>query len=92
MKSVKSYIDGVVEADAKFDGKPDFSTGPLNIGDCPGFSYPVKGVMDDVGLFNVALTEKEINDLMKRGLRETATAVSISGKLANVWGNIKVQD
>ncbi|MBC8235171.1 LamG domain-containing protein [bacterium] len=92
MKSVKSYIDGVVEADAKFDGKPDFSPGPLNIGDCPGFSYPVKGIMDDVGLFNVALTEKDINDLMKRGLRETATAVSISGKLANVWGNIKVQE
>ncbi|MFQ6043568.1 MAG: LamG domain-containing protein [Candidatus Poribacteria bacterium] len=91
MKSVKSYVDGVVEADAKFSGKPDFSPGALNIGDCPGFPYPVKGVMDDVGLFNVALTEDEINTIMKRGLRETATSVSTSGKLANVWGSIKAQ-
>ena len=91
MKSVKSYVDGVVEADAKFGGEPDFSPGPLNIGDCPGFAYPVKGIMDDVGLFNVALTEDEINSIMKQGLRETATAVSTSGKFAHVWGSIKAQ-
>lgn len=50
-----------------------------------------EGIMDDVGLFNVALTENEINTIMKQGLRETATAVSTSGKLANVWGSIKAQ-
>jgi hypothetical protein len=91
MKSVKSYVDGVVEADAPFGGEPDLSPGPLNIGDCPGFAYPVKGVMDDVGLFNVALTEDEVKSIMNEGLRETATAVSISGKLVTAWGNIKAQ-
>ena len=91
MESVKSYIDGVVEADAPFSGEPDLSPGPLNIGDCPGFPYPVKGIMDDVGLFNVALTEDEIRSIMNDGLRETATAVSISYKLVTVWGDIKAQ-
>ena len=64
MESVKSYVDGVVEADAPFSGEPDLSPGPLNIGDCAGFPYPVKGTMDDVGLFNVALTGDEIQDIM----------------------------
>lgn len=89
MKSVKSYIDGVAEADAPFSDEPDFSPGPLSIGDCSGFPYPVKGLMDDVGLFNVALTEDEIKSIMNNGLRETATAVSVSGKLAAAWGGIK---
>ena len=41
----------MVEAEAPFDGKPDFSPGPLNIEDCPGFAYPVKGIMDEVACF-----------------------------------------
>lgn len=89
MKSVKSYIDGNLEADAPFNGKPDISPGPLSIGGCPGFPYPVKGIMDDVGLFNVALSEKDIKEIMDKGLAETALAVSPSGRLAVTWGNIK---
>lgn len=89
MKSVKSYIDGVAEADAPFSNEPDSSPGPLSIGDCPGYPYPVNGLMDDVGLFNVALTEDEIQSIMNNGLRMTATAVSVSGKLATAWGSVK---
>jgi hypothetical protein len=90
MKSVKSYVDGVVEADAPFDKKPDKSPGPLTIGDCTGFPYPVKGVMDDVGLFNVALTKDDIQDVIEHGLSQ-ALAVSPSGKIALTWGTIKAQ-
>jgi hypothetical protein len=91
MKSVKSYVDGVVEADAPFGEEPDFSPGPLNFGDCPGYPYPVKGIMDEVGLFNVALTKDEIQSIMNDGLRQTATSVSKLGKLVSAWGNIKAQ-
>ena len=90
MKSVKSYVDGVVEADAPFDKKPDKSPGPLTIGDCNGFPYGVKGVMDDVGLFSVALTQDEIQDIIEHGLSD-ALAVSPSGKIALTWGTIKAQ-
>jgi len=89
MKSVKSYVDGKVEADAPFNGRPDISPGPLTIGGCTGFPYPVKGIMDDVGLFNVALSEKDINDIMNKGLAVTSLEISSSGKLASVWGRIK---
>jgi hypothetical protein len=88
MKSVKSYIDGVAEANAPFSGEPDFSPGPLNIGDCPGFAYPVKGLMDEVGLFNVALDENDIKTIMTGGL-EGILAVSDTGKLATTWASIK---
>ena len=87
-KSVISYIDGTVEADAPFSGDPDPSPGPLNIGDCPSFPYFVKGIMDDVGLFNVALTADDIKSVMDGGLSKSS-AVAPSGKLASVWGNIK---
>ena len=88
LKSVKSYVDGVVEANAPFEGKPDKSPGPLTIGICTGFPYVVKGIMDDVGLFNVALSEDDIKGIMNNGLAK-ALAVTNSGKLTTVWGSIK---
>jgi hypothetical protein len=88
MKSVKSYVDGVVEAEAPFDGKPDFSPGPLNIEDCPGFAYPVKGIMDEVALFNVAFDKETINIIMTQGL-EGALAILSVGKSASFWSNIR---
>jgi len=75
LKSVKSYVDGEVEADAQFSDDPDPSPGPLNIGDCPKYPYPVKGIMDEVALFNVALTGDDIKALMKNGL---ATYLAVS--------------
>lgn len=90
MKSVKSYVDGVMEAEALFEGKPDFSPGSLNIGDCPGFPYSVKGIIDEVALFNIAFDEKTINTIMTEGL-EGALAISSEGKLASVWANIKTR-
>jgi hypothetical protein len=88
MKSVVSYTDGGVEAAADTNGKPDASPGPLNIGDCPAYPYAVKGIMDDVGLFNVGLTADDIKTIMDKGLA-TFLAVSPSGKLATKWGEIK---
>ena len=90
MKSVKSYVDGVMEAEALFEGKPDFSPGSLNIGDCPGFPYSVKGIIDEVALFNIAFDEKTINTIMTEGL-EGALAISSERKLASVWANIKTR-
>ena len=82
----------VVEAEAPFEGKPDFSPGALNIGDCPGFAYPVKGIMDEVALFNVAFDKGTINTIMTKGLEGAgALAVSSEGKLVSVWANIKAR-
>jgi hypothetical protein len=52
---------------------------------------PLKGALDDVGLFSVALEKGDVIDIMERGLREAVggTAVAASGKLTALWGRIK---
>ena len=49
------------------------------------------GKLDDVAIFHAVLAEKDIDDIMNKGLGRTLgiTAVSPSGKLAAVWGSIK---
>ena len=83
-----TYIDGTIEAEPSFSGEPDLSTGPLNIGDCPNYPYAVNGIIDDVGLFNVALTQDEIIDIMENGL-EATLAVAPAGKLTTTWGSLR---
>ena len=46
------------------------------------------GLIDDVGVFSVVLTEDDINNIMNNGLAGIA-AVSTSGKLTTIWGDIK---
>ena len=50
----------------------------------------VKGVIDEVALFNIAFDEKTINTIMTEGL-EGALAISSERKLASVWANIKTR-
>ena len=49
------------------------------------------GIIDDVSIFNVALTVDDIQDIMSDGLARATgiTAVSPSGKLATTWAQIK---
>lgn len=46
------------------------------------------GIIDEFAIFNIALTEEEINSLMEGSIKPIA-AVSSSGKLAITWGKIK---
>jgi len=46
----------------------------------------LSGTIDEVGIFNKALTGAEIGSVM-----ESISAVSFAGKLARVWGAIKAQ-
>lgn len=48
----------------------------------------VKGLIGEVGLFNKALGEEDIRDIMTNGLKAVAD-VSLKGKLTKTWGNIK---
>jgi hypothetical protein len=51
-------------------------------------NYYMQGIVDEVAVFNVALTHADINAIMTRGLEETLS-VSASYKLATKWGKIK---
>jgi len=49
------------------------------------------GIIDEVAIFNEALSEDDIKSIMDLGLSVVTTSVSPSGKLATAWASIKVQ-
>jgi hypothetical protein len=59
---------------------------PLMIGG--GKLWPFKGIIDDVGLFNKALSIDDIKTIMKEGL-SSMLAVSPSDQLTLTWAEIK---
>lgn len=87
---LRLYIDGVL--DEKLEPLSQIQAIndlPLTIGSKSGVHQMI-GVIDEVGLFNVALTEDDIKNIVNNGLEDLAT-VSSAGKLATAWGSIKVQ-
>ena len=89
-KSIRGYVDGVQEDENSLDLQPELNNGPVTIG-CTGTggAEPALGMIDEVGIFNDALTAAEVKDIMRNGLELSALAVGSSGKLASTWGNIK---
>ncbi|MBM3212431.1 LamG domain-containing protein, partial [Candidatus Poribacteria bacterium] len=84
---VKIFIDG------KEDGSADAVDATYGENDQPlvfmvHFDRWLKGLIDEVAIFNRAITEKEISTIME-GLSSTVTMISPSGKLAALWGNIR---
>jgi len=81
---MKFYIDGELVNEAQSDAGPiTTAPAPLSIG---GQSPQiVDGTMDEVILFNVALGGDDVNSIMA----DSITAVSMEGKLATSWANIK---
>ena len=52
-----------------------------------------EGIIDDVAIFNVALSEDDVKDIMDQGVGMAAGILSVSpkGRLASVWGDIKTK-
>ncbi len=90
-KKINFYIDG--KLDATYDDFPELKTSkkPLFIGkhihSTLGDSQFWDGFLDELGILNVTLTEKEIQEAMG-GLKEIAT-VDAKGKLTMTWAKIK---
>lgn len=89
------YIDGVLQPIALRDGDPRMTLFPdskknLHIGALlpERFDSYSESVIDEVIIFNVALTEAEIIQL-KTGIENVLFAVDTSGKLTTTWGKIK---
>ena len=85
------YVDGALKGESAIGGQPDTHSSPLTIGGSVINSY--QGLIDEVGLFNVALTEDDIKIIMTEGLEKATgiAAVSSAGKLAATWAGIKAQ-
>ena len=52
-----------------------------------------KGLIDEVGIFNKALSDDDIENIMNKGLEKATgiAAVSLAGKLTTTWADIKIQ-
>jgi hypothetical protein len=57
------------------------------------FTDFLDGILDEVAIFNVALTEQEIQTIMEQGVAKSVgiTAVDLSGKLTTTWADIKAR-
>jgi hypothetical protein len=83
------YINGEIDLEQPKTGTVLTTDNPLYIGGSqfwdPRF---FDGLMDDVVLFNVALDQDQIGELMEKGMA-AAFAVSSQGKLVTTWAQLK---
>ena len=90
-KSVKLYIDGKLVTNRPLSGKLVPNDFPLRIGHREGSTHWWNGVLDEVAVFRRALSEAEINEIMKKGLAKVALSVRPKGRLAALWGEVKAR-
>ena len=81
----KIYINGSSVVEGAVPGPLKKNDDPWRIGqDCERLNYVFAGAIDEVRLWNRALTTADIGALMP-----SAVAVDARGKLATTWGGIK---
>ena len=89
----KAYVDGELVHEQTFDaGDTPGTPTEIWVGSAPEANRLIIGVIDDVGFFNVALTEDDIKIIMNDGLKSLVTAVDPLSKLTTTWGSIKKAD
>ena len=86
------YVDGGLKGETPMIGPPDKNSSPLTIGGSVINSY--QGLIDEVGLFNVALAEDDIKIIMTEGLEKAIglAPVSPADMLITAWAGIKAQN
>ena len=84
------YLDGGIDAQVSPGTKPDNHDSFLFIGGCDIGNYWMTGVIDEVVLYDRALSEKEIGELMEDGI-SVALDVQPGGKLVTTWSQIKAK-
>lgn len=89
-KTLKLYLDGVLQTGVGTTPASPGDKKTLNIGrrsDGTPETY-FEGMIDEFAILSKVITEDDIINLMKKGLK-TYAEVSSLDKLANTWGNIK---
>ncbi|MBD3183953.1 hypothetical protein GF312_16835 [Candidatus Poribacteria bacterium] len=88
LENLRIYVDGNMENESQYDGPPDAVDKPMTFGDMES-AHPMLGILDEVGIFNKALSAKEIQQIMNQGLDYGLNPVSALDKLATKWSEIK---
>jgi hypothetical protein len=86
------YVDGILEGE-HLGNDQDMNTNnaeqEVHIGAPLAHHEFANGLMDEVAIFNVALTEEQIKEVMEEGFKRIVTAVSPKEKLTITWAKIK---
>jgi hypothetical protein len=67
-----------------------FGSGINDPGAAPGSAQKFKGALDEVAIFNTALSEDEVKELMEGLEGMSERPVEPKGKLAATWGKVKM--
>jgi len=81
------YVNGVVDSQDKPPSAYQ-ADHPLWIGRYYDLARVFSGLIDEVAIFDVVLTEDDLKTIMNRGLG-SMLAVSQSGKLTTTWGDVR---
>ena len=87
-KKLSVFIDGELETEQNQGGNITTSDWPIIIGSYAGLGYKSNAIIDELAVFNVALSKDDIRLLMKNGLNRIL-AVSAKRKLTSTWGRVK---
>ncbi|MFA6077782.1 MAG: LamG domain-containing protein [Candidatus Paceibacterota bacterium] len=84
--NMRVYVDGVLKQTCAATGSINISGGGIEIGSFSSTGYPFKGVIDEVRIYNRALSASEISDLYKAG-GAVLIKSAVSGKsgLVGYW-------
>lgn len=88
---IKLFLDGKIQDTRKLPSNMRSVNSSVWIGKRKPNNYPFSGIIDEVAIFNVSISEDDINRIMNEGLARAALAVSPAGKLASLWGTVKKQ-
>ena len=86
-KTIRLYIDGKLEAEMKCAGELTPNDDPLFIGARGGEKRFLTGALDEIKMYNYALTEKEL----LQDMSDPVQAVDAKDKLATLWGRLKTR-
>ena len=89
-KNLIPYVDGEQFNPRGAAGKPATSNAPLIMGaqGPDGKNGPLKGIIDEVAVYDTALDEDELAEVME-GLTKQFQSVEAVNKLATTWGYLK---
>jgi hypothetical protein len=82
------YMNGEIDKSEPHSGEMMVNEDPVWLGGSAYYPRPLDGLMDEATLFNVALSQDDIRELMDTGLG-TMIAVEPKGKLATAWVHVK---
>lgn len=88
------YVDGEEDVSQPTTGTFGVAGIDLLIGGTPTGERPANGFIDEVGIFNVPLSQEDIQGIINDGLASIpgiSTSVKSTGKVATTWAIIKAQ-